>query len=220
LFGLENHLVNLHKLVEEYKPDALVVDPVTNLTAVGQDIEITAMLTRLIDFLKNSQITALFTSLTGGGGALEQTSVAISSLMDSWLLLRTVESASERNRVLYVLKSRGMPHSNQMREFLLTDNGIQLLDVYSGPGTVLTGSARLAQEAGDREAELAQKQAASQRQRELEQEQTVLEAELSALQEKLRNINEELSTANSREVQRLSAAQEERRRVAALRKAD
>ncbi len=220
LFGLENHLVNLHKLVEEYKPEMLVVDPVTNLTAVGQDVEITTMLTRLIDFLKNSQITALFTSLTAGGGPQEQSNVAISSLMDTWLLLRMVESANERNRVLYVLKSRGMAHSNQMREFLLTDQGIQLQDVYAGPGAVLTGSARLAQEARDREAELAQKQAASQHQRELEQERKALEAELCAMQEKLGNVREELSVATNREVQRLSTAQEERRRKATLRKAD
>ena len=220
LFGLENHLVNLHKLVEEYKPEMLVVDPVTNLIAVGQDIEITAMLTRLIDFLKNSQITLLFTSLTAGGGPQEQSNVAISSLMDTWLLLRMLESASERNRVLYVLKSRGMPHSNQMREFLLSDQGIQLLDVYAGPGAVLTGSARLAQEARDRVADSAQRQAASQRHHELEQEQTALQVELCAAQEKLKSITEELAAAKDREVERLSTAQDERRRIATLRKAD
>ena len=108
LYGLERHLVTMHKLVTEFQPEAVVMDPITNLAAVGDDAEIKAMLTRLIDFLKSQGITALFTSLTAGGSALEQTEVGVSSLMDTWLLLRMVESASERNRVLYVLKSRGM----------------------------------------------------------------------------------------------------------------
>ncbi len=220
VFGLENHLVNLHKLVEEYKPEMLVVDPVTNLTAVGQDVEITAMLTRLIDFLKNNQITTLFTSLTTGGGQQEQSNVAISSLMDTWLLLRMLESANERNRILYVLKSRGMAHSNQMREFLLSGQGIQLLDVYAGLGAVLTGSARVAQEARDREAELVQRQAVAERKWKLEQEQTALQAEVRGTQEKLRNVTKELEAVSGWEVERLSTMQEEHRRVATLRKAD
>ena len=126
------------------------MDPITNLTSVGRRRdEIKAMLTRVIDFLKSEGITTIFTSLTSGGSALEQSEVGISSLMDTWLLLRMVESASERNRMLYVLKSRGMAHSNQMREFVLSDDGIELVDVYTGPGTVYTGSARLVQEAQD-----------------------------------------------------------------------
>ena len=98
------------------------------------------MLMRLIDFLKAQQITALFTSLTHGGDALEQSQAGISSLIDTWLLLRDIELGGERNRGMYVLKSRGMAHSNQIREFLLTDHGIELKDVYVGPEGVLTGS--------------------------------------------------------------------------------
>ena len=105
------------------------------------------MLMRLIDLLKSKQITAMFTSLTGGGNVLEQSEVGVSSLMDTWLLLRDVELGGERNRVMYILKSRGMAHSNQLREFLLTDHGIELEDVYIGLEGVLTGSSRLAQEA-------------------------------------------------------------------------
>jgi circadian clock protein KaiC len=97
----------------------------------------------------NAGVTTIFTSLTSGGEVLEQTEVGVSSLMDTWLLVRMLESNGERNRILYVLKSRGLAHSNQMREFVLSDKGINLIDVYVGPGAVLTGSARLQQEAKD-----------------------------------------------------------------------
>jgi len=220
LHGLENHLVNLHKLAEQFKPEAIVIDPVTNLTAVGDFREIRAMLTRLIDFLKNRQITAVFTSLSEGGSAMEQSEVGISSLMDTWLLLRMVESANERNRIIYVLKSRGMAHSNQMREFLLTDQGIRLSDVYVGPGTVLTGSARLAQEAKDRQAELEKTQASALRHRELQQEREQLQAQFCAIQERLRGLSEELSVVAGQETERLSAAKEERRQMVTARRAD
>jgi len=220
LHGLENHLVNLHKLAEQFKPEVIVIDPVTNLTAIGDFREIRAMLTRLIDFLKDRQITSVFTSLTEGGSAMEQSEAGISSLMDTWLLLRMVESANERNRIIYVLKSRGMAHSNQMREFLLTDQGIRLSDVYVGPGTVLTGSARLAQEAKDRQAELEKTQASALRHRELQQEREQLQAQFCAIQERLRGLSEELSVVAGQETERLSAAKEERRQMVTARRAD
>src|ERR1700720_3565525 len=134
--GLEMHLLRIHKLVERYDPAIVIVDPVTNLM-VGNRHEIHAMLMRLLDFLKTRQITAFFTALTLGGQALERTEVQISSLIDTWLLLRDVELNGERNRSLYVLKSRGMANSNQVREFVMTRNGIRLLPVYVGAGTVL-----------------------------------------------------------------------------------
>ena len=111
---------------------------------MGTSQEIHSMLMRLLDFLKNKQITAFITNLTKGYEGREQTAVGISSLIDTWILLRDVELNSERNRCLYLLKSRGMAHSNQIREFVLTDRGVRLLPAYAGTGTVLTGSARLA----------------------------------------------------------------------------
>ena len=113
----------------------------------GTDSECRAMVTRLVDYLKAGQVTSLFTSLTQGGHALQQSEAAMSSLMDSWLLLQDFEGNGERNRVLYVLKARGMAHSNQIREFLISNRGIDLVDAYIGPSGVLTGSARAAQEA-------------------------------------------------------------------------
>jgi circadian clock protein KaiC len=127
LFGLEAHLVNIHKLVEDFQPNVVVVDPITNLTSIGETAEIKSMMTRIIDFLKNKQITAIFTSLTPGAGASEDSEVGISSIMDTWILLRNMEVSGDRNRLLYILKSRGMAHSSQVRQFMLTDDGIELL---------------------------------------------------------------------------------------------
>ncbi len=151
--GLEMHLTMMHKAINAFKPQVVIVDPLNSFIIGGNETEVKAMLMRLVDFLKMNQITGLFTSLTSGGGALEQTDVAISSLIDTWLLLRDIEIGGERNRGLYILKSRGMAHSNQIREFLLTDHGVELRDVYVGPSGVLTGSARLAQEAQEQAAQ-------------------------------------------------------------------
>ena len=125
VYGLEMHLVTCHKLVAEFKPDVLVLDPIGTLTMGGSERDTRSMLTRLMDFLKSQKITAVWTNLTTGD-ITEQTDVGISSLVDTWLLLRDVELGGERNRAMYILKSRGMAHSNQIREFILTDNGIQL----------------------------------------------------------------------------------------------
>jgi circadian clock protein KaiC len=150
--GLETHLAVISKLIKEHQPDAVILDPITNFEMVGDNFEVKAMLMRLIDFLKQAQVTCLFTSLTNAGKALETTDMAVSSLVDTWLQLRDIESSSERNRGIYVLKSRGMAHSNQIREFIITSAGIKLVDAYVGSaGNLLTGSARVRQEALDRE---------------------------------------------------------------------
>jgi circadian clock protein KaiC len=126
------HLVQVHKMVSEFKPAAVVIDPVSNFISNSTAVETQAMLLRLVDFLKEKQITALFTHLTSGGSAAEATDVGISSLVDTWLLVRNIEIAEARTRGLYVLKSRGMPHSHEIREFLLTPRGIQLKQVRTG----------------------------------------------------------------------------------------
>ncbi len=128
LYGLEMHLIAMQKLVEKVDPSAVVIDPVTNLMAVSSIDEAGAALTRLIDFLKERQITAMFTSLTSSRIEQEKTDVGISSLMDTWLLLQALESGGERNRALFVLKSRGMAHSNQVREMKITNRGVELVD--------------------------------------------------------------------------------------------
>jgi circadian clock protein KaiC len=150
--GLEMHLVTIHKLVQEFQPEVVVLDPIGSLIQAGNRRDANAMLMRLLDFLKVQGITAFFTNLSTAGEALERTQVEISSLVDTWILLRNIEVGGERNRALYVLKSRGMAHSNQLREFLLTENGVELMDVYLGPEGLLTGSSRLSHEARERAA--------------------------------------------------------------------
>jgi len=145
--GLEAHLVVMHRLIDEWQPRVVVVDPVTNMIAVGSETEVKAMLARLIDFMKLRQVTALFTSLTEGGGAAERTDLGVSSLMDVWMLLGNPEANGERNRTIQIVKARGMAHSNQVREFVMTDRGITLVDVSRrADGSVSIGSARTAQE--------------------------------------------------------------------------
>lgn len=181
-YGLEMHLAAMHKHIREYDPKLVVVDPMSNFISAGTVHEAQAMLLRLVDFLKARQTTALFLSLTSGGGALEATEQNISSLIDTWVLLRDIELGGERNRGLHVLKCRGTAHSNQVREFVLTSHGVDLRDVYVGPEGVLTGSMRLAQEARERAAAEARSQRIAGKRRELERKRRVLEAQVAALQ--------------------------------------
>jgi circadian clock protein KaiC len=180
-FGLEKHLVTIHDITVDYNPKVVVIDPVTNFASVGAHSEVKSMVTRLIDVFKSRQITALFTSLTSGNSAAEISEVGVSSLMDAWLLLRNLESNGERNRGLYVLKARGMAHSNQIREFLLTDHGVQLRDVYVGPMGLLTGSARVAQEAKERAEATERKQRAERKNFELKEKRAQLEAQIAKM---------------------------------------
>ena len=180
LFGLEMHLVQIHKMVAEFKPALVIVDPISNFVNSGTMQETQAMLLRLVDFLKEKRITAMFTHLTHGGSHTEATDVGISSLIDTWLLVRDMEVGGERNRGLYVLKSRGMNHSNQIREFLITPQGIRLEDVYVGPEGVLTGSLRAAQEARERAETLALQGEIDAKQREVDRLRAALEVRAEA----------------------------------------
>jgi len=181
LSGLEMHLATMLKEIVRFDPQVVIVDPLNSFVTVGNENDVKMMLVRLVDALKLKQITGLFTSLTLGGGALEQTDIAISSLIDTWLLVRDMESGGERNRGLYILKSRGMPHSNQIREFSLTRQGIELRDAYIGPAGVLTGSARLAQEAQELAVQLRREQEILRKQDELSSKRAAMEAHVVAI---------------------------------------
>jgi circadian clock protein KaiC len=201
LYGLEMHLTTMFKEIAAFQPHVVIVDPITSLMDAGTDSESKGMVTRLIDYLKAGQVTSLFTSLTQGGHALQQSEAAMSSLMDSWLLLQDFEGNGERNRVLYVLKARGMAHSNQIREFLISNRGVDLVDAYIGPSGVLTGSARVAQNALEKAGILASHQEAARRKRELEHKRAALERQISGLRseheasaEELRQIDEQVGT--------------------------
>ncbi len=201
LYGLEMHLATMFKEIATFQPAVVVVDPITSLMDVGTAAECRGMVTRLVDYLKAKQVTTLFTSLTQGGHALQQSEASMSSLMDSWLLLQDFEGNGERNRVLYVLKARGMRHSNQVREFLISDKGVDLVDAYIGPSGVLTGSARAAQTASEKAEALASQQEAGRRKRELERKRAALDRQISGLRseyeagaEELRQIDEQVGT--------------------------
>jgi circadian clock protein KaiC len=213
-------LAELHKLVKELKPRAVIVDPITNFLKAGTQAEAEAMLMRLIDFLKAQQITAIFTSLTRGGSALEQSEGGISSLIDTWLLLRDIELGGERNRGMYVLKSRGMAHSNQIREFVLTDHGVELKDVYVGPEGVLTGSLRLAQEAREEAALLSRQQEIERRQRDLERKRLALETQMAAERRQFEAEEEELKLLIAQEQAATDRVRQNREEMARSRKGD
>jgi circadian clock protein KaiC len=168
LYGLEMHLAVTHKAVDAFKPDIVILDPINTFIIGDKENEVKTMLMRIVDFLKLNQITALFTSLTSNESTLESSDVGISSLIDTWLLLRDIELNGERNRGMYVLKSRGMANSNQIREFILTNHGVELRDVYIGASGVLTGSARVAQEALENAEVLTRKLDIERKKRELE----------------------------------------------------
>ncbi len=209
IFGLEAHLSLIRRLVDEFQPQVVVFDPISSFVAAGSFLEVRAMLMLLVDYLKGRQVTTLFTSLTESGGPAETSEVGISCLIDTWLLVRNLELAGERTRGLYVLKARGMAHSNQVREFLLTDRGIELMDVYVGPAGILTGSAKAAQELQDQAA-------AESREREAERQRLVIEnkrrateariAELQAEFEAERREAEDAIAQNHRGAERLLAS--------------
>lgn len=219
-YGLEMHLSVLHKEVLDFQPAVVVVDPISNLSFACTMEEIKGMLCRMIDFLKGKGITTLFTDLTRGGDALETTVSSISSLMDTWILLRDIEYQGERTRGVYVLKSRGMAHSNQIREFVITDRGIDLIDVYAGPGGVLTGTARLSREAQERAAQVQRRQEAERTQRELERRRTAFEAQVAALQAQYEAEVEELEKSIRESGMREQTLLDERRNMAAARGRD
>lgn len=201
-FGIEMHLLRIHKFIEKAKPQCVVIDPITNLLSGSSDKEVYSMLMRLMDFLKLRGVTTIFVSLTAGGTDLEQTTVGISSLTDTWVLLRDLELNGERNRCIYVLKSRGMAHSNQLREFVLTEKGIRLLPVYVGPSGVLTGSSRVSQESRERAEAVQQQQEAERKLQEAERRRLTLQAQVTALQAELSAVEKEEKSLNREDKER------------------
>jgi circadian clock protein KaiC len=220
LCGLEMHLATMFKEIATFQPHVVIVDPITSLLVAGTDYETKGMVTRLIDYLKGSQVTSLFTSLTHGGHSLQQSEIAMSSLMDAWLLLQDLEGNGERNRVLYVLKARGMAHSNQVREFLISSRGIDLVDAYVGPSGVLTGSARAAQAAREKAEALAGEQDAAHRKRELKRRRTALEQQIAGLRSEFETGEMELRRIEQQAGRRTRVLSVERTELARLRHAD
>lgn len=218
--GLEMHLGSIHKQVEAFQPHLVIVDPITSFLSSGTDAEATSMMVRLVDFLKSRQITAFLTSLNHAGSNVEQTNLMISSLIDTWLHLRDIELNGERNRGLYILKSRGMAHSNQIREFLLTEKGVQLTEVYLGPEGVLTGSSRLAQEATATATAVQRGMEIERKRGELARRQQGMEAQIAVLQWQFQTDKEEMEQDIANEQAYLEKLNQSRHEMARSRKAD
>jgi len=218
--GLELHLASIQKQVEAFQPHLMVVDPISNFVSAGTAPEARSMTTRLVDYLKSRQITTLFTNLNHADSNLEQTDLDVTSLIDTWLVLRDIELNGERNRGLYILKSRGMAHSNQIREFLLTDRGVQLTEVYLGPEGVLTGSARLAQEAKEKGTAVQRSLEIERKRAELARRQQALKAQIALLQLQFQSDKEEMERDITCEQVYLEKQEQGRHEMALSRKAD
>jgi circadian clock protein KaiC len=219
LYGLEMHLVAIHKAIRKFKPDVVVLDPITNLITVGSVSEVKSMLVRLIDFLQNEQITVMFTALTLNAIVNDQTDEGVSSLVDAWLQIKDIEMNGERNRGLHIMKSRGMKHSNQVREFVITDQGLDLINVYLGPGGVLTGSAREAQALLEETGQVLHNNAISLKDRELDRRRRVLEAQIAKLQTEFESTEEELNRIYIEDELKKQVAAQTREKLTSLRSA-
>ncbi|GAA3945530.1 circadian clock protein KaiC [Hymenobacter algoricola] len=214
LNGLERHLVTIHKQVTGFRPAAVVIDPISNLITVGNVNEVRSMLTRLIDFLKVNGITALFTALVNTRpGQNEMAEEGVSSLVDAWISVRDLEGIGERNRGISILKARGMAHSNKVREFIVTPQGIELLDVVIGPAGIVTGASRLTQQLQEQAQVLVAQQDLERRDRELERRRRVLEANIANLRTEFESVEEELRQINTEEESRQQALVTGKKRI-------
>jgi circadian clock protein KaiC len=215
LYGLETHLVNIYELVNEYQPDMVIFDPISNLISVGTKEEVKSMLTRLLDFLKSRMITSMSTALT----AMDQKDIdiGVSSLMDSWIELKAIVTDGERNRTIDIIKSRGMYHSNQLREFNLTDDGIKLVDVYLGPAGMLTGSARVSQIAEEKAARLVREQEIESKERQIERKREIMEAQIAELKAQFEVEKQELDKVIAQDKLKENILLEDREAIARIR---
>jgi circadian clock protein KaiC len=219
-YGLESYLTLMHKVINEFNPKVVIVDPISSFIVGTNDFEAKSMIMRLVDFLKMNNITGFYTSLTGANTELEHTQINISSLIDTWMILRDLEIGGERNRGLHILKSRGMAHSNQIREFKLTDNGAELLDVYVGSDGVLTGSARIAKEAKESMEQLSRQQETERKRQALERKRKALAVRITELEEEFEAESTETLKSISLEEERNKAFLLQRNDMAKSRKAD
>jgi circadian clock protein KaiC len=217
IYGLEMHLVNIHKKIQQFKPRAVVLDPISNLITVGLVSEVKSILVRLIDIFQAEGITVMFTALSLNNIINEQTDEGVSSLVDTWVTVRDLETNGERNRGLYVMKSRGMKHSNQVREFVITDRGLDLIDVYLGESGILVGSAREAQQLNELAGVELRNSALDRKDREIARKRKALEAKIASLQEEFDSINDELNKSYMEEDLRQVILEKNRQQLATKR---
>ena len=194
IYGLEMHLVVFYKMIKEFKPSAVILDPITNLITVGDQNEVKSILIRLLDFLQQEQITVMFTALSQTSNPTGNQEESISSLVDVWIAVQDIELNGERNRGIYVLKSRGMKCSNQVREFKITDEGIKVLEVVIGPDGIIIGSARDAYELEMAKEEVLRKNAVARKNKEIDRKKTILDNKIKSLTSKFEMDKENLNS--------------------------
>ena len=223
-YSLEMHLSMMIRLIDDFKPQVIAVDPISNLYPIGDDVQVRSMMMRLIDYAKSLQITGLFTNLSNDSASeafsIEPTQITISSLMDAWLILKNVEGNGERNRVFSIIKSRGMAHSNQIREFVLSDKGIELLDLYNGTEGVLFGSARMVQQSREVSDRLLRNEEIERKQRELNSKRSVMEKEIAIIRARFAREDDEMKTVIGQDVHREKAVATAMKEISVQRKAD
>jgi circadian clock protein KaiC len=213
MYGLEMHLVMMYKLIKQFKPQTVVLDPITNLISVGSVSEVKSILIRLIDFLQTEQITVMFTALTLNNIINEQTDEGVSSLVDAWLLVRDIEANGERNRGMYIMKSRGMKHSNQVREFIITSKGLNLIDVFVGPDGVLTGSAREYHQLQAHTDDILVKNAMSRKEKEILRKSNELSSRIASLTSKFEGAKEQMENEFMEQQLRREVMENNRRQI-------
>jgi circadian clock protein KaiC len=218
-YGLEMHLGRMHKLIHDFDPAAFVMDPISNLITIGDSDEVRTALMRLVDLLKKRQVTSVFTSLTPAVQVLEESGMGVSSIMDTWILLQDIDSNGERNRGLSIVKSRGMRHSNQIREFIMSDTGLELVDVYTGPAGVMTGAARITQELREKAAKEEHVLELDRKRRELVRKRQITEAQISMLRMQLEAEEETMAHRVKEHEARLQTESEGRKQMSRIRSA-
>ena len=218
IYGLEMHLVVFYKMVKEFKPSTVILDPITNLITVGDQNEVKSILIRLLDFLQQEGITVMFTALSqvsNPGGNQEE---SVSSLVDVWIAVQDIELNSERNRGIYVLKSRGMKSSNQVREFVITDKGIEIEELMIGPHGVLIGSAREAYELEKAKEEVLRQHAVARKNKEIDRKKTILDNKIRSLTSKFELAKEELNNKDIEEELSKEVSEKNRKQIMSGRK--
>ncbi|WP_336515058.1 circadian clock protein KaiC [Pollutibacter soli] len=193
VYGLEMHLVNMHKKIQEYNPKLVIVDPISNLLTTGILGDVKLFLMRLLDYLQSKGITGMFTALNLNSVITEKSDEGVSSLVDAWITVKDIETNGERNKGLYIMKSRGMKHSNRIREFVITDEGLTLVDVFIGPEGVLTGSARESQELLNETGSELRGYALSRNNKAIDRKRKVLESKIAALNEEFDSVRDDLN---------------------------
>jgi circadian clock protein KaiC len=217
IYGLEMHLVVFYKLIKEFKPEVVILDPITNLVTVGDPSEVKSILIRLIDFLQKEQITVMFTALTFNNSIQTRADEDVSSLVDTWLSVHDIEYNGERNRAIYIMKSRGMKNSNQVREFLITDEGIKIVEVTLGANGVLIGSAREAYKLEENTAEVLRKNAFNRKNKQIESKKMILDAKVAKLKSEFELVKDELDRMFVEEELRNEIAEKNRKQLMRIR---